>query len=61
MINEQKFNEVFNADDFLKGQKDCKEGIPHKAGKSEDYNRGYGAQYQHEQNVTHLTESNHAV
>ena len=37
-----------NADEFLKGQKGCKEGVPHET-KSESYNRGYAAQYDLEQ------------
>jgi len=37
------------SDDFLQGQRDCEEGIPHQEGKSEAYDRGYGAQYELEQ------------
>lgn len=36
------------ADDFLKGQKDAAKGIPHQAGKSEAYDKGYAAQYEAE-------------
>jgi len=35
--------------DFIQGQKDCAEGIPHQSGKGEDYDRGYAAQYELEQ------------
>lgn len=35
-------------DDFIKGQQDCREGIPHTAG-SDAYNRGYATQYESEQ------------
>ena len=28
-------------EDFLQGQKDCSQGIPHKDGKGENYTRGY--------------------
>lgn len=35
-----------NTDDFLRGQQDCKLGKAHKSGQSEDYNRGYAAQYE---------------
>ncbi len=35
-------------DDFLQGQRDCDNGIPHKDG-SDAYNRGYNAQYESEQ------------
>lgn len=27
--------------DFLQGQEDCKNGVPHQEGRGEDYNRGY--------------------
>lgn len=37
-----------NTEQFLQGQKDCKAGKPHKSG-SDDYNRGYSAQYELEQ------------
>jgi hypothetical protein len=35
-----------NTDLFLQGQKDCQEGKPHQSGKGEDYDRGYGCQYE---------------
>ena len=44
-----------NTDDFLRGQRDCKDGNPHKAGQSEDYDRGYGAQYELEAVMTEMT------
>jgi len=44
-----------NADEFLKGQKDCKNGVTHEVGRHPDYDRGYNAQYQHEQNMEYLT------
>jgi|TARA_Y100000296_G_scaffold33741_1_gene39200 hypothetical protein len=47
--------------DFLSGQRDCAAGKPHQAGKSEAYDRGYAAQYQHEQNMTALSESQYGV
>ena len=43
------------ADDFLQGQKDCQKGEPAKLDGSEAYQRGYGTQYQHEQNMSELT------
>lgn len=46
------------ADDFLRGQRDCKGGMPHKAGQSESYDRGYGAEYEKEQVQTELTRIN---
>lgn len=51
---QQPFNQVFNnpVGDFIDGQRDCKEGVPHQAGKSEEYTRGYGVQYEFEQQKT---------
>ena len=37
-----------DAKEFMRGQKDCKNGKPHKD-QGEDYNRGYAAQYAMEQ------------
>lgn len=37
-----------NADEFMRGQRDCINGIPHKSD-SKDYDRGYAAQYELEQ------------
>ena len=45
------------ADEFLRGQRDCQKGIPHKSGQSESYDRGYGAQYEKEQRDTELTKN----
>ncbi len=41
--------------DFIDGQSDCKDGIPHQSGKSENYDRGYSAQYQLDQMNTERT------
>lgn len=46
------------SDEFLKGQRDCKEGIPSPQDASEEYLRGYSTQYQHEQNMEYLTREN---
>lgn len=35
--------------DFIKGQQDCRDGIPHKSGKGSSYDAGYSAQYELEQ------------
>ena len=43
-----------NTDEYLRGQRDCKDGKPHKAGQSKDYNDGYGCQYEAEQMLTEL-------
>ena len=32
--------------DFIDGQKDCRDGVEHQSGKSEDYDKGYAAQYE---------------
>lgn len=39
----------FNSYEFMRGQKDCRDGLPHREGQSESYDRGYAAQYQLEQ------------
>lgn len=44
-----------NTDDFLQGQIDCIQGIEHKEGMSDSYNRGYAAQYELEQVKDALT------
>lgn len=41
--------------EFLRGQRDCKDGNGHKSNQSAEYNRGYSAQYQHEQNMEYIT------
>lgn len=46
------------ADDFLRGQRDCKNGEPHKSGQSESYDRGYGAEYEKEQVLTEMSRQN---
>ena len=49
--------EVTHADDFLLGQRDCLEGYPHRQGMSDDYDRGYSAQYEFEQVKEYLNVS----
>lgn len=44
-----------NTDDFLRGQRDCKDGKDLKLGDTDDYYRGYGAQYELEQIQAHNT------
>ena len=48
-IGDQKF-----CDDFLEGARDCREGNPAREDKSQDYYRGYGAEYELEQMLGHL-------
>lgn len=43
-----------NTDDFLHGQRDCKDGVPHKMGMSADYHDGYASQYAAEQMLTEM-------
>jgi len=37
------------SDDFKQGQQDCEDGIPFFFGKSKEYERGYGYQYELEE------------
>lgn len=46
-MNDKEKRELF--DDFLQGQNDCKNGVEHKEGMNNAYNRGYAAQYELEQ------------
>lgn len=34
---------------FVQGQRDCKNGVEHRSGKGEHYDRGYSTQYEQEQ------------
>ena len=45
---------ISNPVEFFHGQRDCKNGIPYKQGMGEDYERGYCAQYVHEQNQSQM-------
>jgi hypothetical protein len=47
---------ILSTDDYLNGMDDCKAGIPHKEGRSKDYDRGYAAQYAHGQNLTEISQ-----
>jgi len=40
---------LHEVNEFIRGQTDCKKGIPHKENQSPDYDRGYCAQYELEQ------------
>jgi hypothetical protein len=46
-------------DDFLQGQRDCHDGIPHKPDQSDAYNRGYAAEYEMSQIKNELTKDHH--
>lgn len=39
----------YDIHDFVRGQKDCRNGVPHQSGKSESYDRGYSFEYEFEQ------------
>tara|TARA_R110002110_G_scaffold415850_1_gene657991 strand:+ start:23009 stop:23149 length:141 start_codon:yes stop_codon:yes gene_type:complete len=41
-----------NTEEFLRGQRDCKDGKPH-TDQSKSYNRGYAAQYEMEQALSY--------
>ena len=43
-----------NADDYLKGMRDCKDGNDAKPGMSQDYYDGFGCQYEAEQSLTEM-------
>ena len=45
---------IKSADDFLQGQRDCQDGVPHKQGMSSDYDRGYACEYESEQVMSEL-------
>lgn len=40
--------------EMLQGQKDCRDGVPHREGMGENYDIGYSTQYQHEANMNAL-------
>ena len=42
--------------DFVRGEEDCKSGLPHKPDQSPEYDKGYGFQHQKEQNDTARSE-----
>lgn len=44
-----------DADQYLKGMSDCKNGVPHEDGKGEDYDTGFAHQYELEQLQSELT------
>ena len=39
-----------NLDDYVRGENDCKAGLPHKSDQSPEYDMGYGFEYTREQN-----------
>lgn len=47
---------IESADDFLRGQQDCKDGALAPVFEPEDYYRGYRTQYELEQTMTARSE-----
>jgi len=45
-------NKIENTADYLRGMRDAKDGKPAEAGASDDYENGYGTQYEAEQQLT---------
>jgi len=45
-----------NSDEYLKGMRDCKDGIPHQPGMSQDYNDGYAAEYERQEVLTVMSD-----
>lgn len=39
----------YDIHEFVNGQKDCRNGVSHEAGRSESYDRGYSFEYEFEQ------------
>jgi len=42
--------------EFIRGQLDCRAGVKHKPGQSEDYDRAFSIEYESEQIKDKLTE-----
>ena len=51
---------VINSLEFIKGEVDCINGAPHRAGKTRSYDLGFARRAQLEANADHFTEINHA-
>ena len=45
-------HKIENTADYLRGMRDSKDGKPAEVGASDDYENGYGAQYESEQQLT---------
>ena len=46
---------IHNPNEFMDGVRDCRDGNDIRRGMGHDYNRGYCAQYTHEQNLNELS------
>ncbi len=51
---------VINSLDFIKGEMDCINGEPHRAGKTRSYDLGFARRAQLEANADNFTEMNYA-
>lgn len=47
-------SEGYDTFEFVRGQTDCREGVPHQSGQSESYDAGYSCEYQLEQNNANM-------
>ena len=45
---QRELDSSLNPSEFLRGQRDCQLGFSAKCDQSDDYNRGYSAEYQKE-------------
>jgi len=46
---------INHPDEFLRGQKDCADGVPHKPNMGRDYDRGFMIEYEREQVISELS------
>ena len=44
-----------DTNEYLRGQSDCKNGLPHQPNQHPDYDRGFAIQYEWEQVLTQTT------
>lgn len=45
----------YDIHEFVNGQQDCKNGVPHSEGRSESYNIGYSFEYEMAQIISERT------
>lgn len=48
----------YDIHEFVRGQKDCRDGVEHQSGNSESYDEGYATQYALEQILSAYTDIN---
>lgn len=51
---------TFDSAEFLRGMRDCEEGVPHKD-QGEFYNRGYRAEYEMQAARDYISEACHGT